>query len=320
MMAEIDAKAATKSDDEDAVIEPIRARMAAVIQRHLNGRGEAGTPVPGFTIHGCNEAKEPGSYFYEPSFAFIARGAKRVVLGNETYLYDESHFLLTAVNLPTIVQVIGASPEAPYLSIKQNIDLELARGLITEVDANGIAAPASGPGMAIGCVTAPIAAAALRLLDLLDAPQDVPILGRAIQREILYRVLTSPVGMRLRQTVEVGTQTNRVTSAIQWIRENFDRALRIEELARIAGMGESTLHHHFRSLTAMSPLQYQKQIRLHEARRLMLNDRLDAGVAARRVGYDSATQFNREYRRLFGAAPKRDVRALRTRAHGATAS
>ncbi|WP_301005067.1 AraC family transcriptional regulator [Mesorhizobium sp.] len=118
------------------------------------------------------------------------------------------------------------------------------------------------------------------------------------------------MGARLRQAVEIGTQTYRVNSAIQWIQDNYDRALRIDELARLAGMGESTLHHHFRSLTAMSPLQYQKQIRLHEARRLMLTDRLDAGVAARRVGYDSATQFNREYRRMFGAPPKRDVREL----------
>jgi len=284
--------------------------MATAIKRHLDGRGEAETPVAGLTIHGCTEPKEPSSYFYEPSFAFIARGAKRVVLGEEVYVYDETHFLLTAVNLPTIVQVIGASPATPYISLKQNIDLELARGLIAEVDAYGIPAMTSGSGMAIGPVTAPLAAACLRLIDLLDAPQDVPILGKAVQREILYRVLTSPVGARLRQAVEVGTQTYRVTEAIQWIRENYGCALRIEELARLAGMGESTLHHHFRSLTAMSPIQYQKRIRLHEARRLMLTDRLDAGAAARRVGYDSTTQFNREYRRMFGAPPKREVREL----------
>lgn len=295
---------------EEAAIEPIRARMATAIERHLAGRGEAETPVAGLTIHGSTEPKEPSSYFYEPSFAFIARGAKRVVLGEETYVYDETHFLLTAVNLPTIVQVIGASPATPYISLKQNIDLELARSLIAEVDAYGIPPVTSGSGMAIGPVTAPLAAACLRLIDLLDTPQDVPILGKAIQREILYRVLASPVGVRLRQAVEVGTQTYRVTRAIQWIRENYDHALRIEELARLAGMGESTLHHHFRSLTAMSPLQYQKRIRLHEARRLMLTDRLDAGVAARRVGYDSTTQFNREYRRMFGSPPKREVREL----------
>nr|WP_295742716.1 AraC family transcriptional regulator [uncultured Acidocella sp.] len=295
---------------EETAIEPIRARIATAIKHHLNGRGDVQTHIAGLSIHGCAEPKEPSSYFYEPSFAFIARGAKRVVLGDETYVYDETHFLLTALNLPTIVQVIGASPETPYLSLKQNIDLELARSLIAEMDAYAIPASSSGAAMAIGPVTAPLAAACLRLIDLLATPQDVPILGKAIQREILYRVLTSPAGARLRQAVEIGTQTYRVTSAIQWIRENYDRALRIEELARLAGMGESTLHHHFRSLTAMSPLQYQKRIRLHEARRLMLTDRLDAGVAARRVGYDSTTQFNREYRRMFGAPPKRDVREL----------
>ncbi|GAB0120316.1 AraC family transcriptional regulator [Acidisoma sp. 7E03] len=307
-MAQSDERQAAPG--EETVIEPIRARIATAIKRHLDGRGDAQTPIAGLSIHGCAEPKEPSSFFYEPSFAFIAHGAKRVVLGDETYVYDETHFLLTAVDLPTIVQVIGASPETPYLSLKQNIDLELARSLIAEVDAYGIPASTSGPAMAIGPVTAPLAAACLRLIDLLDTPHDVPILGKAIQREILYRVLTSPVGPRLRQAVEVGTQTYRVTTAIRWIRENYDRALRIEDLARLVGMGESTLHHHFRSQTAMSPLQYQKRIRLHEARRLMLTDRLDAGVAARRVGYDSIAQFNREYRRMFGAPPKREVRQL----------
>ncbi len=159
-------------------------------------------------------------------------------------------------------------------------------------------------------MTPELANASLRLLDLLDHSRDIPILARSIQREILYRMVTGPVGSRLRHAVQVGTQTNRVSAAIRWLRDHYDQPIRIDALADIAGMGESTLHHHFRALTAMSPLQYQKHLRLHEARRLMIADRIDAGSAALRVGYESATQFNREYRRLFRAPPKADVRAI----------
>lgn len=252
----------------------------------------------------------PDSSFYEPSFAFIIQGAKRVVLGTETYFYDHDHFLLTAVGLPTIVQVIDASASVPYVSFKLDIDLDLARELIAEIDQLGSISEGDGAGMAIGPVTPELTSAAGRLLELLDRPADIPILARSIQREILYRIMTGPVGSRLRHAVQLDTQTYRVSAAIRWLREHFDQPIRIETLARIAGMGESTLHHQFRELTAMSPLQYQKHLRLHEARRVMLTDRIGAGSAAHRVGYESVTQFNREYRRLFGLPPKADVRAI----------
>lgn len=299
--------------DDDPAIERIRERMAAAIVRHLDGRNEAATAVAGLNIYRCGHTTAPGSYLYAPCFALIVRGTKRVVLGDETYVYDERQFLLTAVNLPTIVQVIGATDDAPYLSLKLDVDLELARELIAEVDAVGAGKGEGGRGMALGAVTPELASATMRLIDLLDAPGDIPILARGIQREILYRVLSSPAGVRLRQAVQVGTQTHRVATAIQWIHDHYRRPLRIDELARAAGMGQSTLHRHFRVLAGMSPLQYQKQLRLNEARRLMLSDQLHAGVAARHVGYESEAQFNREYRRLFGAPPKRDVRELRDR-------
>lgn len=297
----------TTGDDR---IEAARTRIAAIVRRHLNGQTSRDTAVPGLSIHGKTGPMEPGSFLYEPSFAFIARGSKRVVLGEETYVYDEGRFLLTAVGLPTVVQVIGASEEKPYLSVKLDIDLEMARGLITEVDLLVPEVSGNGAGLAVGPVSPALAAATLRLAELLDAPRDIPILAGSVQREILYRVLASPVGSRLRQAVRLGTQTNRVATAIRWIRENYTAPLRIEDLAHTVSMAESTLHHHFRALTAMSPLQYQKHLRLHEARRLMLNERMDAGLAAHRVGYESATQFNREYRRMFGTSPKRDVRAI----------
>lgn len=298
---------------EDPAIEPIRERMATAIVRHLGGRNEATTAVAGLNIYSCGHTTAPGSYLYAPSYAFIVRGTKRVVLGDETYVYDERQFLLTAINLPTIAQVIGATEGAPYLSLKLDVDLELARELIADVDAVGAGKGMGGRGMAVGVVTPELASATMRLIDLLDAPHDIPILARGIEREILYRVLSSPAGVRLRQAVQVGTQTHRVANAIRWIHDHYRSPLRIDELARAAGMGESTLHRHFRVLIGMSPLQYQKQLRLNEARRLMLSDRLHAGVAARHVGYESEAQFNREYRRLFGSPPKRDVQELRDR-------
>ncbi len=300
----------TENDQSEPATDAAREKIADIIKRHLAGKGEHVTAIPGLTIHGRTSSVEPASFVYDPSFALIARGSKRVVLGDQTYVYDESHFLLTAVGLPTIVQVIDASEATPYYSLKMNIDLDLANDLITEVDQAGPDTVTTDAGMAIGRVTSKLATATLRLLELLDAPEDIPILGRSLQREILYRVITSPIGARLRQAVQVGTQTNRVAVAIRHIQKNFTRSLSVEELATIAGMGESTLHHHFRALTAMSPLQYQKHLRLHEARRLMINQRIDAGRAAHRVGYESATQFNREYSRLFGMPPKRDVKSI----------
>ncbi|MEP9368537.1 AraC family transcriptional regulator [Xanthobacter sp. VNH20] len=302
----------SKTADQDEMVVFARSRIADIIARHLGEGGQGETSVAGLTIHGKTGPAEPTSFLYDPSFALIACGSKRVVLGDESYVYDESHFLLTSVGLPTIVQVLDASPSQPYYSIKLNIDLELARELMSEVAQYG-PEPTAGTGMAIGPVTPPLALAAMRLVELLDSPQDIAILARALHREILYHVLTSPIGARLRQAVQLGSRTNGVAAAIEWIRENFTEVLRIEELAERAGMGESTLHHHFRAITAMSPLQYQKQLRLHEARRLMVNDRIDAGLAALRVGYESATQFNREYRRAFGAPPKRDVTAILAR-------
>lgn len=282
-----------------------------MIARLLDDHDDLVTSIPGLTLNRRTSVSAPGSYLYEPSLSMIVQGSKRVVLGDATYLYDESRFLLTAVNLPTITQVLAATPEEPYISILLTLDLVAAKQMIADVDLAERDAAAEGTGMATGPATAALFGALTRLIELLDTPKDIPILGDLIQREFLYRVLTSPAGARLRQIVRLGTQGNRIACAINWLRDNYARPLRIEELAEASGMGVSTLHHHFRLLTAMSPLQFQKHLRLHEARRLMLSEELDAGNASLRVGYESATQFNREYRRLFGAPPMRDVKALR---------
>lgn len=297
-------------DRRDASAE-IRAVLAREIARLLGGQDELHAPIPGLMLVRRHRADSPTSYMCEPSLAVIVQGSKQVILGDETFVYDESRFLLTAASLPTIAQVLRASPETPYLSILLRFDLAAARQMIAQIDMADANTPACGAGMSTGSATVELLDALRRLLHLLDTPADILVLGELIQREVLYRVLTSPAGARLRQIARLGTQGNRITRAIDWLREHYVEPLRIEMLADTCGMGVSTLHHHFRQVTAMSPLQFQKHLRLHEARRLMLTEDLDAGSASLRVGYESASQFNREYRRLFSAPPLRDVKTLR---------
>lgn len=297
-------------DETEHVRLGLAGRVAAFVGDGEEAK-ERATALPGLSFARVTARTPPTSYLYDPSISMIIRGRKRVRLGDVTYVYDESSFLLTAVNLPTVTEVLEASPERPYVSLLMRLDLNAARQMLADVDMSG-AAPVEGRAMATGPATIELFDAMKRLVDLLDTPRDLPHLGALIQREIIYRILTSPAGARFRETVLLGTQSQRTAKAIAWLREHFTQRLRIEDLADVAGMGVSTLHHHFRAMASMSPLQYQKHLRLHEARRILLSEDVDAGTAAIRVGYESATQFNREYRRLFGAPPIRDVTRLRT--------
>jgi AraC-like DNA-binding protein len=208
--------------------------------------------------------------------------------------------------------VIEASEESPYLCFRLKLQIPIVGELLSRGGIPATEAPLDGPAMATSETTAELLGACSRLMDLLNTPQDIPFLSDPIQREIIYRVLRTPEGQRLRAIVTAGDQSQRTAKAIAWIRENYAKPLKVEDLAHMAGMGVSTLHAHFRGLTSMSPLQYQKQLRLHAARARMLVDGLDAAAAAFEVGYGSATQFNREYSRFFGQPPKRDVRTLRS--------
>ncbi len=292
--------------------EHVRTSLAHRITAFVGDGEERATPFPGLGFALVREPTTPTSYLYEPSLSMIIRGKKRVQLGETTYIYDESHFLLTAVNLPTVTEVLEASPEAPYISLLMRLDLQAARQTIADVETHQSNVPVAGTAMATGPATIELFDAVARLVDLLDKPRDLPHLGALIQQEIIYRILTSSAGARFRDTVLLGTQSQRTAKAIAWLRENYTQPLRVENLAELAAMGVSTLHHHFRAMTTMSPLQYQKHLRLHEARRILLGENIDAGTAAVRVGYESSSQFNREYRRMFGAPPIRDVAPLRT--------
>jgi len=247
---------------------------------------------------------------YHPGVIVVAQGSKRVNLGPTSFTYDESHFLVTAIDLPIVSWVAEASEKLPCLVLSLKLDMSMVRELLGREEIHVAEAPSDSPAMSIGKTTPEFLNACCRLLDLLDSPNDIPFLSGLIQREIIYRILCGPEGTRLRAVATLGDQSHRTAKAVAWITTNYAKPLHVEELAQIASMGVSTLHHHFRMLTAMSPLQYQKQLRLQSARSLMLNNGLDAASAAFEVGYESATQFSREYSRFFGQPPMRDVRSL----------
>lgn len=294
--------------DESAVaVEELGKRIAI-----LTEPGELPTTaVQGLALFRRHEPTEPLTGMYEPSICLVAQGAKQVQLGDETYVYDAQHYLLTSVHLPTVVQIIEASNERPFLGLRLKFDLREVSQLMADSNLPPPRSQQSSRGMATGEVTQPLVNAFLRLIDLLDNEQDIPILAPVIQREIVYRLLVGDQGARLRQIAAAGSQSQQIARAIEWIKGNLSKPFRIDDLAEQSSMSASTFHHHFRAMTALSPLQYQKQLRLQEARRLMLADRLDASTAGFQVGYESPSQFSRDYSRHFGAPPLRDINSLR---------
>lgn len=268
------------------------------------------TVIPELSLYRREAPTSPTSYLHGPSVCLIAQGAKQVVLGEEVYRYDANHFLITSVGMPVIAQVTEASASLPYLGLTLQLDLREIAQMIMGGDLPLPRVRPAGRGMTVSEVSAPLLDAFQRLLDLLDAPADVPILAPLVQREIYYRLLVGDQGLRLRQIVETGSQSHQIARAIEWLKDNFAQRLRVDDLAAHVGMSTSSFHHHFRALTAMSPMQFQKCLRLQEAKRLMLFEHHDASTAALRVGYESSSQFSREYRRLFGAPPLRDIRTL----------
>src|SRR5271154_2470531 len=289
----------------------LRSELARKIAAHMGSAEKRATAIPDVTLHRRTAPTAPCCATYEPGVTVIAQGRKRVDLGRTSFIYGESRYLLTSLDLPIVSQVIEASEEVPCLAMSLKFEMPMIRELLSREEIRVAEAQAHSPAMAIGEATAEFLGACCRLLDLLAAPRDIPFLGGLIQREIIYRILRGPEGARLRAIATLGDQSHRTAKAIAWIKANYAKPLRVEDLAQIAGMGLSTLHHHFRALTSMSPLQYQKQMRLQAARGRMLTDGLDAASAAFEVEYESASQFNREYSRFFGQPPMRDIRTLR---------
>lgn len=281
------------------------------IARWTNKGDQQPSVIPALSLFREDEPTEPMSAVYEPSICMVVQGAKRVLLGNETYVYNDHQYLITSVDLPTFFQVIEASKERPLLGLKLTFDIQEVSQLLIDSNFPHHRAQQSVHGMATSEITLPLLTAFQRLIDLLDDEHDIPILAPIIQKEIIYLLLVGEQGARLRQIAAAGSQSQQVARAIVWLKNNFAQQLRIDDLASQARMSTSSFHNHFRSMTALSPLQYQKHLRLHEARRLMLAESLDAATAAFQVGYESPSQFSREYGRLFGAPPLRDITKLR---------
>ncbi|WP_426162313.1 AraC family transcriptional regulator N-terminal domain-containing protein [Pseudoduganella sp. R-34] len=275
------------------------------------------SPIANLYLYRRNEPTPPNVCLVEPSIVMVAQGAKQLVIGEQCYRYDAQRFMVTALNLPGRSQVLEATPEQPCLGLVYKLDLRT----ITELSTHSrlpLAADVSSQGVAaIGSLTPALADPFRRLIALLDEPESLSVLAPLVEREIHYRLLLSDQSARLRQIASTGSQGFRIARALDWLRVHYAQPLRLDELAAHVKMSTSNLHLHFRQLTAMSPLQYQKWLRLNEARRLMLNEHLDAASAAFRVGYESPSQFSREYSRLFGAPPKRDIDSMRREAAAA---
>ncbi len=277
--------------------------------RRLPSPGRYPTAIDGFMIARRHDAKELENCVYKPLVAVVVQGSKRSVIGSEEYRYGENHCLVIGVDLPSANHVLVASPEKPFLAVTLDLDKYLITQLAAEIPPKlGIG---SYKGMAVAEVDPDVLDAFLRMVELLDRPEQIPVLAPMIIREIHYRLLIGPQGERLRMLNTLGTQSNQIARSITWLKENYREPLQVDELARQVNMATSTFHRRFRQVTTLSPLQFQKRLRLFEAQRMMLVENEDASIAALAVGYESPTQFNREYKRQFGEPPHRHVSQLR---------
>jgi AraC-like DNA-binding protein len=296
---------------QDLRLEAALSEMVALIARFTAAaEGANETAVQGLTLFRATAPSGMHHGMQNPCVCVIAQGAKRVLLGEEVYRYDRARYLAASMNLPISGQVVEASAEKPYLSMKLDVAPQEIAALILEAKLPEPAQTAPARGMFVSRVDTSLIEAFVRLLRLLDASEDIAALAAPARREILYRMLKGDEGHRLRQIAASSAHATRIAKAIEWLRQNYTRTLRVEELAGQASMSTSSFHEHFRAVTAMSPLQFQKQLRLQHARQLLISEALDAATAGHRVGYESPSQFSREYSRLFGAPPAADRKRL----------
>lgn len=286
--------------------------IVSIAERFTPGDGEFATAIDDLFLSRRCIPSDPFHSSYRPCLALVLQGAKSLRLGAETINYTIGEYLLTSFDLPVAWRVTEASPEKPHLCLALAIDIEKLSELLRRVDVPHPAPPEGQQrGITVNVASPELLDATVRLLRLLDRPADIPAMAPLIQQEILYRILTGPDGARLINIAIADSNCNRIARAIAWLKENFALPLRIEDLADRVNMSVSSFHHHFKAITAMTPVQYQKRLRLHEARRLMLVEKLDAGNAGHRVGYLSPSQFSREYSRLYGLSPARDTDVVR---------
>jgi AraC-like DNA-binding protein len=290
-----------------------RAELTERISRAIHHDGTI-EPFDGLHLKRSSSPGAPCHAVSTPAFCAIAQGSKEVLLGTDRYQYDPMHYLLATVELPIVSQILEASIEQPFFSIRLDLDPTLIGAVMVEAGHHLSPNYTNVKAIDVSSLDASLLDAVVRLVRLLDTPAEAPVLMPLLAREIIYRLLIGVQGSRLRQIAVLDGYTHHIVKAVDRLRQDFNQPLRIESIAKDLGMSVSGFHHHFKSVTAMSPLQFQKQLRLQEARRLMLGKNLDATSAAYRVGYDDTSHFNREYKRLFGEPPMRDVERLRSAA------
>jgi AraC-like DNA-binding protein len=296
--------------------EPDVVRLASLIRAYTPHDGRFELRIPG--VHANRVSRTNTELVHamaRPALCIVAQGAKSVLLGQEVYEYDASRMLVFSVDLPVAGQVTKASPAEPYLSFKLDLDPHKIAELVLKVYPHGLPRVPENRGICVSPVNLGIVNAAARLLELMAQPGEAELLAPLVIEEILIRLLRSPIGVRVAQIGRVESSVHGVAKAVAWLRTNFSQPMKVEELAKLAHMSLSSLHQHFKAVTSLSPLQFQKALRLQEARRLMLSTMVDAGTASWRVGYQSASQFSREYGRFFGCAPTKDIARLRERSN-----
>lgn len=303
-------------NSSQSTAEPMCRQLADLVTARMSEEGLYETDISGLNLFRADAPTSCMSTVYEPSLCVIAQGRETVQLGDREIIYDALSYMVSSVDLPVNKYVVDASPESPFLAVKINIDpAEVAKVVMQLGDSSRASdphdTPDSGCGMCVAQVDLGILDAMTRLVRLLDSPADVPVLAPLIQREIIYRALVGELGPRMREFASTDSQSNRISQVISVLKDRFAEPLRVRQLAEDVNMSESALYHSFKQATCMSPLQFQKKLRLHEARLLMLKEGLDASTASYQVGYESPSQFSREYNRMFGAPPRSDIAKLR---------
>jgi AraC-like DNA-binding protein len=295
-------------------LEQDREELTALVERYAQAEGVTPTAWPALSFFRADTPSDRSCALYEPCLGLLLQGNKHILVGEDRFEQEFGHYLINSIDVPVTAQVVRASPQAPCLCVTLRLDPMRIGEWLSEV-ALPKPSGATARGLALSPVGTEVLDPLLRLVRLLEHPGDLPLLAPLIERELIYRLLTGEQGARLAQIVTAGGQGQQIARAIQWLRQHYNKPLRIAELASMVNMSPSSLHHHFRQITAMSPLQYQKVLRLHEARRLLLTEGCDVATAAHRVGYESPSQFSREYSRQHGAPPLRDVMRLRAMPH-----
>ncbi len=289
-----------------------QSELAALIAQNLGTDGVHATAIDRLFLIRSSQPTAPLHALHEPALCIVAQGKKQVMLADEIYVYGPDQCLVVSIDLPVAGQVIEATPTVPYLCFRLDLDPGELGAVMMEAKLDTPNHQPPGRALSLTPVSVQLLDAAIRLVRLLETPQDIKIVAPLVVREILYRLLSGDRSVRLRQIAQAHRQLHAINRAIDWLKCNYSKPFRIDALAIEARMSPSALHHHFKSVTAMSPLQYQKQLRLQEARRLMLGQGMDAATASYHVGYESPSQFSREYRRLFGAPPSRDIARLKS--------